>query len=116
VVLDAALALGRLGAGLGEVEDERAARERELVAVVERVNEVARLVGGLAADGSVALGALQVELEEQRELARLERAVRAVLGRALRIEVVREHLLALADLLGDARLERVVQRESPTPE
>jgi hypothetical protein len=111
VVLDAALALGRLGTRLGEVEDESAARERELVAVVERVNKVARLVGGLAADGSVALGALQVELEEQRKLARLERAVRAVLGRTLRIEVVREHLLALADLLGDARFERVVGSE-----
>jgi hypothetical protein len=111
VVLDATLPLGRLGAGLGEVEDERAARERELISIVQRVNEVARLVGGLAADGPVALRALQVELEEQREFARLERAVRAVLGRALRIEVVREDLLALRDLLGDARLQRVVCAE-----
>ena len=63
VVLDAAFALGRLGAGLREVEDERAACERELVAVVERVNEVARFLGGFAADGSVSLRAIQVELE-----------------------------------------------------
>ena len=50
-------------------------------------------------------------IRDRRELARLERAVRAVLGRTLRIEVVREHLLALADLLGDARFERVVGSE-----
>jgi hydrogenase-4 transcriptional activator len=44
VVLDAALALGRLGAWLGEVKDERTARERELIAVVQRVNEEACFV------------------------------------------------------------------------
>ena len=77
MVLDAALALGRLGTGLGEVEDERTARERELVAVFQRVDEVAGLVRRLE-DGPIPLGALQVELEQQRELARLGRAVGAV--------------------------------------
>src|SRR5690606_37869893 len=37
-----------------------------------------------------------------------ECAVRPVLRRTQRVEVVREHLLALADLLCDTRLQRIV--------
>ena len=58
MVLDAALTLGRLGARLGEVEDERAARESKLVSVVECVDEVAGLVCSFTANGAVALRAL----------------------------------------------------------
>ena len=111
MVLDAALTLGRLGAGLGEVEDERASGEGELVTVVEGVDKVTSLICRFAADGTIALRALQVELQEQREFARLERAVWAILWRALRVVVVRQHLLALANLLCDSRLEHVILRE-----
>jgi hypothetical protein len=69
VVLYPALALGRLGTGLGEVEDEGAARKREPVAIVECVEETSRFVRCLTTDGPITLRALQVEFEEKLRLA-----------------------------------------------
>ena len=56
---------------------------------------------------AVALRAVEIELEQRDQLAALHEPIGAVDRRTGGVEVVRKHLLALCDLLGDARFELV---------
>src|SRR5690606_20411245 len=98
VVLDAALQLRRLGAGLLEVEDDGGAGEGQLVAVLDGSKEEASLLGRGFGDDTVSLCTLEVELEQGDHLAALHEPIRTVDWRARGVEVVRQHLLALSDL------------------
>ena len=66
------LSLSTLASSLREVEHECAAREDQAVTVVERVEEEASFVGGPVIHDPVANGALEIELEQRHQLARLE--------------------------------------------
>ena len=111
VILDASVPLGWLGAGLLEIEDQSASREHDAVTALERSEKEAGLLCGCGRRHAVALRAIEVELKQRNELARLQEPVRPIDARPVRIEVVRKHLLALADLLRDAVLELVVGTE-----
>jgi hypothetical protein len=68
------------------------------------------------ANGAVALRALQLELEEQRELARFQRSVRAILWRAARVEVVRDHCSLSAICSAVLACSALYCARSPMPE
>ena len=61
-----------------EIEDERAAREDQAIAVLERAQQEARLLGRVLRHDPVALASLQIELEQGHQLARLEQPIRAI--------------------------------------
>ena len=92
---------------LFEVEDDGGARERQLVAVLDGSQEEARFLCRRVRHHAVALRAVEIELEQRDQLAALHEPIGAVDRRTGGVEVVRKHLLALCDLLGDARFELV---------
>ena len=105
--LDVTFELGRFGARLLKVEDDGGSGERKLVAVFDRSQEEARFFRCGIGDDAIPPRTVEVELEQRDELAALHKPIGAVDQRPSRIKVVGEHLLALGDLFGDARLELV---------
>ena len=82
------------------------------VPLLQQVEERACLVGSRFHHEPVANAALEVELEERRELAGLQETIRPVRRGPVRVEVLLQDPLALIELLGDALLQLVVAAQA----
>lgn len=109
MVFDATLAFGRLRSRRGSRRSNRRVNARRYpsssVCKKNRASSAAPL-----AMAPVALRTLRGRTSSSVANSRV-RAVRPVVRRAVRVEVIRENLLALCDLLYDPRPKRVVRRQ-----
>ena len=104
--------LRRLGPRLVEIKHQTTPREPERVALFQEIQEGPGFRSRGRLHQAIAQPALQIELEQNAQLARLEQPVRAVGGDTPRVEVHLNHALALVELLDHLLLQMVVAAQA----